>query len=208
MEIKQTEPFLTQPLAVDDPEVFARVWRRVMPEEEQSPIALGAARREEQSRPEEEREARQEAPLQEEPPQEEELPCLGEQSQVYVPLLEERMEQAHWGGQSYQALTRRMQGAAGRQVSILAAEQQRYVRQLGAVYFLLTGRRWQSGVRAVLPQGTPAGILREMFAWEQRTRRAYDKIQTEDPCLSALFQELSGEAQLHMDAIRRILERT
>ena len=40
MEEKNT---LGKPLTVDDPELFARVWRRVMPDEELSPIALGPA---------------------------------------------------------------------------------------------------------------------------------------------------------------------
>lgn len=213
MEEKNT---LGKPLTVDDPELFARVWRRVMPDEELSPIALGPAPgpgTEEPDRtadapPAEQREGSRQAPAP--PPEgEEEPPCLGEGSLPFVPALERRMEQAQQGAQIYQALARRAQGTAGRQTAALAADQQRHLRRLGAAYFLLTGRRWQGTARAVLPAGTTAGALREMFAWERQVRQGdlRARNQTEDPCLKALFQELAEEAQLHMDAIRHILER-
>ena len=226
MEEKNT---LGRPLTVDDPELFARVWRRVMPEEELSPIALGpapGAQGEEPARPEGDPSAAEGTPSRPgngpagteraparqagAPPTEaEEELCLGDGSLPFVAVLERRMEQAQQGAQIYQALARRAQGSAGRQIAALAADQQRHLRRLGAAYFLLTGRRWQSCARAALPAGGTAGALREMFAWEQQVRQGDLKAgrQTKDPCLQGLFQELADEAQLHMDAIRHILER-
>ena len=138
---------LGKPLTVDDPELFARVWRRVMPDEELSPIALGPAPgpgteapdRAADAPPAEGQAGSRQAPIP--PPEgEEEPPCLGEGSLPFAPALERRMEQAQQGAQIYQALSRRTQGAAGRQTAALAADQQRHLRRLGAAYFLLTGR--------------------------------------------------------------------
>lgn len=223
MEQRQVDAALDRPLAAEDPELFARVWRRVMPEEEHSPIALGPAQ-ENQGPQEEAAEAfcPQETPRRPSPEAEQSralLPlrgtaepdvlCLGKASLCCAPLLRERMDGTHGLWQAYQALARRAQGYASRQLSTLAADQQRHLRQLGAVYFLLTGQRHSHSSHVPVPSGPVPNALREMFIREQQTRQSYlqGAQQVQDPCLEVLFQELGAEAELHMDSIRHILER-
>ena len=218
MEQRQVDTALERPLAVEDQELFARVWRRVMPEEEHSPIAIGPAQcpQEEaaeafcpqqtsQKAGEEQAAPKGLLPLGAAP----DVSCLGEASLCYAPLLRERMDGAHGLWQAYQSLARRAQGHAGRQLSALAADQQSYLRQLGAVYFLLTGQRYPHSARTPVPSGPVPSALREMFIREQQARQGYlqGAEQVQDPCLEALFQELGAEAELHMDSIRHILER-
>ena len=75
-----------------DPEVFARVWSRVMPDQALSPIqpALPALRSPAQTAP---------APS-----------CLGEGSARYVPQLEALMDQLHAALGSVRQLARRVDG--------------------------------------------------------------------------------------------------
>lgn len=209
MEHQHTDTALPQPLSVQDQELFARVWRRVMPEEELSPICPGPAPTQPEAAP------AAPAPLEAVPamapaapvPQRQ-LSCLGQASMDQVPVLEELMEGAHSLWRSYQALSRRAQGRAARQLSELAADQNRNLRQLGAVYFLLTGERRQPSRPARAPMGGLGLSLRELFVQEQLGRQAYGQAaaQTGDSCLKALFQELEAESELHMDSIRHILE--
>ena len=107
-----------------DPEVFARVWSRVMPDQALSPIqpALPALRSPAQTAP---------APS-----------CLGEGSARYVPQLEALMDQLHAALGSVRQLARRGGGRASRLLASLAADQQRQLRRLSAAYFLITGRRY------------------------------------------------------------------
>lgn len=217
MEERQVSAALERPLAVEDQELFARVWKRVMPEQEHSPIALGPAQRETCPKPEQ-APPEPEAPAPEQPLSslqpldragQEDVPCLGASSMGYAPLLRELMDQVQGDAAAYQAMSRRAQGNAARQLGAMAADQQRYLRQLGAVYFLLTGQRWQHTARPSTPAGGLGYALREMFVREQRARQAYAKAGREvrDPCLLALFQDLNAEAEIHMDSIRHILER-
>ena len=113
-----------------DPEVFARVWSRVMPDQALSPIqpALPALRSPAQTAP---------APS-----------CLGEGSARYVPQLEALMDQLHAALGSVRQLARRGGGRASRLLASLAADQQRQLRRLSAAYFLITGRRYA-------PKGPP-----------------------------------------------------
>lgn len=134
--------------------------------------------------------------------------CLGASSMQYVPLLREMLDGAYGTWNSYRAMTRQAQGMSARQLRALAEDQQRTLRQLGAVYFLLTGERFVHGNHSPVPAGPLNSALREMFVREQRWRRAYTQAMDEvdDPCLVLLFDELAGKTELHMDAIRRILE--
>ena len=95
-----------------DPEVFARVWSRVMPDQTLSPIqpALPALRSPAQTAP---------APS-----------CLGEGSARYVPQLEALMDQLHAALGSVRQLARRGGGRASRLLASLAADQQRQLRRL------------------------------------------------------------------------------
>lgn len=220
MEQQQVDTALEQTLSVEDQNLFARVWCRVMPEQEHSPIAIGPAQcPQEEAAPAFCPQELSQQPTQDAPQSgallplrgaaQPDVPCLGEASLDYAPLLRERMDDTHGLWLAYQSLARRSQGHAGRQLSALAADQQRHLRQLGAVYFLLTGQRWAHSARACTPSGPVPSALREMFVREQQVRQSYLRSaeQVQDPCLEALFQELGAEAELHMDSIRHILER-
>ena len=129
----------------------------------------------------------------------------------YQALLKERalLEEQVQAWQSYQALTRQSQGLAARQLRILSEEALEQLRQLNAVYFLLTGNRYSPANHAVPPRQSLLLSLRELFMGEQRWQQTFHKSAQEvcDPCLQQLFEELARQAQRHMNAIRRILER-
>lgn len=216
-QLSPTNPF---PLAADQ-ETFQRVWRRVMPAED-SPIAVGPAAEPEPSpQPEPPQTAPEPEPSG--PPVEAEgralrrveetprrdVPCLGAASMAYAPGLREMMESAYAAFLLYQALARRVQGQAGRQLSALAASHQRFLSQLGTAYFLLTGQRFQPSSRPPHPAGALSAALREMFMREQRWRQAFVRAAQDnrDPCLTELFQSLGAECEMHLDGIRRVLER-
>lgn len=213
MENQYLDAGLAQPLSVQDQELFARVWRRVMPEAENSPIGLGPAKAAPEKRtPPRPEQVPPAAPAPEAPeaPQANlyDVPCLGAGSLHHAPALREMMQAAAGLRQAYLALARRSQGRSARQLSELAAEQAQFVRQLGAAYFLITGERFRPAPQAAVPAGPLNTALREMFAREQLGLMAYEKAaeKTADHCLKGLFQELGAEAEGHMAAIRRVLE--
>ena len=128
-----------------DPEVFARVWSRVMPDQALSPIqpALPALRSPAQTAP---------APS-----------CLGEGSARYVPQLEALMDQLHAALGSVRQLARRGGGRASRLLASLAADQQRQLRRLSAAYFLITGRRWRTSRTRPSPTPPRSGSFWKSF---------------------------------------------
>ena len=133
-----------------DPEVFARVWSRVMPDQALSPIqpALPALRSPAQTAP---------APS-----------CLGEGSARYVPQLEALMDQLHAALGSVRQLARRGGGRASRLLASLAADQQRQLRRLSAAYFLITGRRYAPKGQGAAPSGPLSSALRTLFQQAQQ----------------------------------------
>ena len=133
-----------------DPEVFARVWSRVMPDQALSPIqpALPALRSPAQTAP---------APS-----------CLGEGSARYVPQLEALMDQLHAALGSVRQLARRGGGRASRLLASLAADQQRQLRRLSAAYFLITGRLYAPRDRVCTSGLTPRGPRRRHSRAEMR----------------------------------------
>lgn len=114
-----------------DPEVFARVWSRVMPDQALSPIqpALPALRS---------------PALAASAPEPSPAPsCLGEGSARYAPQLEALMDQLHTALSSVRQLARRGGGRAARPAGLprhrpAAGSSGR----LAAAYFLITGRRY------------------------------------------------------------------
>ncbi len=205
MEQTQNSFPLAQPLSTPDQAMFDRVWSRVM-----APPASPAPQTEapsESSVPALPASPPRPAPSIREDP----LPqptCLGTSSLPYAPLLREMIECAHsiWG--VYRNLARQAQGISARQLRALAEDQQRSLRQLSAVYFLLTGERFSPSSRAPTSTAQISSALREMFAREQHWHRTCRQAmhQVEDPCLNQLFEELGLRAATHTDAIRRILE--
>ena len=174
-----------------DPEVFARVWSRVMPDQALSPIqpALPALRSPAQTAP---------APS-----------CLGEGSARYVPQLEALMDQLHAALGSVRQLARRGGGRAARLLASLAADQQRQLRRLAAAYFLITGRRYAPKGQGALPSGPLSSALRTLFQQAQQCAAqaaALARTAADDPCLSRLLEDIQDEAQSHAAQIRVLLE--
>ena len=167
-----------------DPEVFARVWSRVMPDQALSPIqpALPALRSPAQTAP---------APS-----------CLGEGSARYVPQLEALMDQLHAALGSVRQLARRGGGRASRLLASLAADQQRQLRRLSAAYFLITGRRYAPKGQGAAPSGPLSSALRTLFQQAAVLARTV----SDDPCLSRLLEDIQDEAQSHAAQIRVLLE--
>ena len=131
-----------------DPEVFARVWSRVMPDQALSPIqpALPALRS---------------PALAASAPEPSPAPsCLGEGSARYAPQLEALMDQLHTALSSVRQLARRGGGRAARLLASLATDQQRQLRRLAAAYFLITGRRYAPKGQGSCYFGPPSTSLR------------------------------------------------
>lgn len=194
MEELQVDTTLEAPLSVQDQALFDRVWQRVMSERQPEP------------------ELPEPAPL---PvplcPQETSPPparSLGPASREYAGLLQQRLNDVHTGWHAYQSLARRAQGPAGRQLRTLASDQQQSLRQLGAACFLLTGTWFHPHIQSAAPTGPIPLALREMFLWEQRCMDAFHQAsrETQDPYLKTMFRQMEEKAELHQDAIRRMLE--
>ena len=134
MESNYPDPKLSlQPF---DPDVFQRVWNRVMPDQEHSPIAVDAptlpAVPTLSPAPEEAPEPAPEVPL----------TCLGEGSQRYVQAIRDMMEQTQGFLRTLQRLSRRSAGRPARVLSALSADLRRDLRRLSTAHFLITGERY------------------------------------------------------------------
>lgn len=198
MEELQQNYTLTTPISTSDQAMFHRVWDRVMASSpsDSAPLPLPVPT----------------VPAPEvvpKPAQQTDLPSLGDSSAQYADLLRQMLSATHSLWQSYQALTRQSQGLAARQLRILSEESLEQLRQLNAVYFLLTGNRYSPANHTVPTRQSLLLSLRELFMGEQRWQQTFHKSAQEvcDPCLQQLFEELAMQAQRHMNAIRRILER-
>lgn len=211
---------LAQNMSPCDREVFERVWRRVMPQEQDCPIQMM----------EEEATAWElGGPAREEPgPEAVTLPALpacsvrpgteaegmrgihlGPGSAAYAALLEEMMDGETEDARLYQALARRAGGSAGRALGAMAAEERRHARRLSAAHFLITGCRHQPrGQGGSRPVPELSAALREQFLQEQREAASYQAAaaETTDPCLAQLWQELAREELMHARLLRNILE--
>lgn len=214
------------PQAVDR-ETFERVWRRVMPDQERSPIAVGPA----------EEEPRRPTPSQPRPQTKKSVPMprtpVQKAERVATPgadlaptrtappprapapmprndeeRLQRLMDLAQEGAAAGQALAQRA-GANARTLSALAADHRRALRQLSAACFLVTGQRYQPKAARLELEPVLALALRDQFLWEQRWARAC--IQTaeelEELSIQELCRELAQDAALHNRTIRRVLER-
>lgn len=204
-----------------DPEVFRRVWARVMPDQSHSPLVVqgapmpgkgpgtahpaapvkgrgtpssptpGAGRRMNQSQAPMVGKGMPTAPPAEEPGR-----ALGQ-----------LMDLAREGAEQSAALARRA-GNRERGLSALAEDHRQGLRRLSALYFLTTGQHRQP--RAAPPVTTsPLDLaLREQFLWEGRWRAACLEAAEQDPeSAGELCRELAQEAELHRRIIRGILER-
>ncbi len=150
METSQLDPsFSLQPF---DPEVFQRVWNRVMPDQDRSPIAMDAP-----SQPA----VPALSPAPEQPPEtapQVPLTCLGEGSRPYTQAIRDMMDQTRGFLRSLQTLSRRSGSRAARVLSGIAGDLRREERRLSTAHFLITGERYspsQTGERAARrPKGS------------------------------------------------------
>ena len=183
--MEQQQPQLELPLP--DRETFERVWRRVMPDQSLSPVAVDGleARGTEAA----EGEAASRPPIQ---PQRDEA------------LLTELLEMA-WSGMSSAQM-----GNRARQLSELPGDHQRAVRQLSAFYFLLTGRPSPVRGGAASQETRPLPqALRAQYRWEREWAEAClrGSRRAEDGEICALLEELAQDGLLHSRTIRGVLER-
>ena len=196
MEANRSGPPLTlQPF---DPEVFQRVWDRVMPDQTHSPIEV--------ERPAAVPAVSLPSPL-EEPPRAG-TACLGESSRGEVPALERWMEDTQELLYTLASLSRRTQGRASRTLGALAQQLRREQRRLSAAHFLITGNRYSPIRRGESLSGPLDQALRTLF---QRFRRRADAAQSAagavaDSCLSQLFAELGDQAEQSGYRLWRLLE--
>ena len=196
-ELKQNHT-LTNPISTPDQEMFHRVWNRVMassnPGEAPVPLPVPTVPTPEPAA---------NSPLQPD------LPCLGSGSAQYAQMLQQMLAGTHGIWQCYQALSRQSQGLASRQLRILSEEMLEQMRQLHTVYFLLTGQRYSPAASTPPARQPLLFSLRELFMGEQHWQQIFHQAARDvhDPCLQPLFEELALQAQRHMTAIRRVLER-
>lgn len=199
-----------------DRETFQRVWQRVMPQERPDcPIEVDAPSAEPTSAlavPAVPAEAAP-APVlrQEVEPSLPEcgVPCLGEASAVYGPLLQQLIDHELADCRAYQALSRRAQGNAARVLASMAADEYRHAKRLSTAYFLISGvRYWPAERGGGQPVQPFLAALREHFGEEQRAQCSYLAAaeETTDSCLRELYLELAGDEETHAGLLRSILE--
>lgn len=195
-----------------DREVFERVWRRVMPDQEASPIRLMPPEGQTQPTPEQSLQEEQTGialPQTRRGGMEQEGVCLGHSSGMYAALLREMIDGETEDWRTYQAMARRAGGSAAKLLGTMAADERRHAKRLGAAYFIITGQRYQSpNQTGSRPTPDLMNGLREQFIQEQRGAAAYQGAAQEssDACLRQLYQELAEEEMLHARMIRGLLE--
>ena len=223
MEQRQTAPAQDTERAVVDLETFERVWRRVMPNQDMSPIQVGAptgpgtgAERQAERIPapaqlqNQDQGAAPAAQIQSSAqlqPQSQ-VPAPAEQAAGQVRQLEELMEGAWMGHRIYLELARRARGSGARTLNALAAEQRRTAQRLAACWFLLTGACYHFSSPPI-PRVCPlAAALREQFLQEQKWRPLCQRAAAEgdSTACGGLYETLDGQAEHRMEAIRCLLE--
>ena len=188
-----------------DPEMFRRVWERVMEGRTESPIQVekpGEAAEEGREEPKAgPRPAAEESTGKEQP---------ANQGPGTAETLKRLMELAWEGAAAGRQLSQRM-GGANRPLAQLAADHRSALRRLGTAYFLETGERYipQAGRPGPIRNGPLNRALREQYLWEGEwekvCRRAAE--QWEEASLRELCLDLAQDAALHARTIRRVLER-
>ena len=93
-------------------------------------------------------------------------------------------------------------------MSALAADYDRAMLRLSALYFLLTGQRYQPAGAPPTRGGKMDTALRDQYLWERRWMEACreEGETSADPGVRDLCQELAREAKLHSRALRTLLE--
>ena len=178
-----------------DPETFRRVWARVMPDGEDSPIALERERPEKQGKQEKPQNPPEEKPTQEREPGAD---------------LEQLIDRTRTAADSAQSLARRA-GRYSQSMGVIAAEDRTALRRFSAAYYLETGR-------AYIPPKLSQNQEPEMLSLAPALRRQYQREEElEGLCVNQmkrsagtqaeLLEELSLQFRRHCRTLRQTLER-
>ena len=173
-----------------DPETFRRVWARVMPDGEGSPIALEpepSERTEQQERPPEERSGPEREP---------------------GASLEMLIDRTRAAFESAQHLVRRA-GRYGQSMGAVAAEDRTALRRLSAAYYLETGRDYHSNRTPQSPEPLAlAPALRRQYQREEELEGlCVNQMKRSAGTQAELLEELSLQFRRHCRALRQTLER-
>lgn len=193
-----------------DRDVFARVWSRVSPHPgEACPIEVLPPHTPAARTPAPALKPAVDAPGDDEPTPSD-VPCLGRSGEDHGELLQSfiRHELEDW--RTYQALSARATGQNARTLASIAADERRHARRLSAALFLISGLRFLPEVPMPRPaRGAFWAALRQRFWEEQHGAALYAAAaaETADPCLAALYRELSAEESAHADLLRSMVER-
>lgn len=138
------------------------------------------------------------------------VPCLGRAGEDHGELLQNfiRHELEDW--RTYQALSTRATGQNARTLAAIGSDERRHAKRLSAALFLISGLRFLPEVPPSRPGRTPFwAMLRQRFWEEQHGAALYvaAAAETADPCLAALYRELSAEESAHADLLRAMVER-
>ena len=167
---------------VPDAEMFARVWKRVMPDEEASPIVVHRSG-----------ERRMQTP----PPRQPD--GLGDEAR-----LRELLEQMDEGMARGREILRRDRGAWPLKESL-----DRSAAQLRAAWMLYTGDRWRSAMRSMPVPGRMDTLLREQYLWELRfsqlCREAGEKLTGAD--MAEIMPEQEKDSGRRRRMLRHMLAR-
>lgn len=178
-----------------DPETFRRVWARVMPDGEGSPIALEPERPEKQGKQEKPQDPPEEKPTQEREPGAD---------------LEQLIDRTRTAAENAQSLARRA-GRYSQSMGTLAAEDRTALRRFSAAYYLETGR-------AYIPPKLSQNQEPEILSLAPALRRQYQREEElEGLCIAQmkrsegtqaeLLEELSLQFRRHCRTLRQTLER-
>lgn len=173
-----------------DPETFRRVWARVMPDGEGSPIALEpepSERTEQQERPPEERSGPEREP---------------------GASLEMLIDRTRAAFESAQNLVRRA-GRYGQSIGAVAAEDRTALRRLSAAYYLETGQDYRSNRTPQSPEPLAlAPALRRQYQREEELEGlCVNQMKRSAGTQAELLEELSLQFRRHCRTLRQTLER-
>ena len=173
-----------------DPETFRRVWARVMPDGEGSPIAL-------EPEPSERTEQQESLPEERSGPEREPGASLE--------MLIDRTRAAF---ESAQNLVRRA-GRYGQSIGAVAAEDRTALRRLSAAYYLETGRDYHSNRTPQSPEPLAlAPALRRQYQQEEELEGlCVNQMKRSAGTQAELLEELSLQFRRHCRTLRQTLER-
>ena len=173
-----------------DPETFRRVWARVMPDGEGSPIAL-------EPEPSERTEQQESLPEERSGPERE----PGASLEILIDRTRAAFESA-------QNLARRA-GRYGQSIGAVAAEDRTALRRLSAAYYLETGRDYRSNRTPQSPEPLAlAPALRRQYQREEELEGlCVTQMKRSAGTQAELLEELSLQFRRHCRTLRQTLER-